>query len=329
MARASACSGGFSRRPAPNHDCRPQLARINGNIARRTLSLTTQEAYKAGDLFLRALDDASPGAGSILKDQTSKDWMETSVLRTLARLDAAAYHQANIERLVRTGIDTVAEHAGATTHSAGAELASEIRTARIFSVLEIGFEIEAFLAAARSCVDFGGSILALHLGMNRRTSITKILDFVKGKASPPFGFLLPLAPWIESVKEYRDECVHYRTLRMLTGYETIRRNGVLASAIRPLVIPEEPGKDRPDTRLMRMLGPENELPVGLDRSESSGSVSRNGVLLSFEHLIQYEPASGYVRVEDFSGKNLARLCEFLEQMFNETLAAKFTRQRGT
>jgi hypothetical protein len=290
--------------------------------------VTRRAVYKAGDLFLRALDDASPTAGSVLKDQTSKDWMETSVLRALTRLDAAAYHHANIERLVKTGIDTVAKRPVTTKHSAEAELGSEMRTAGTFSVQEIAFEVEAFLAATRSCIDFGGSLLALHLGMNRRTSITKILDFVNSKSSPPFGFLPSWAPWIESVKEYRDECVHFRTLRTQTGYETVRRNGVVARAIRPLVIPEIPSGDSPDTRLMRMLSLENELPVGLNRFESSGSVSRNGVLQRIGHSINYEPARGYMRVEDFSGRNLAKLCEFLVELFDETLAAKFTRQRG-
>ncbi len=59
-----------------------------------------------------------------------------------------------------------------------------------FSVQEITFEIDDFLAASRASVDFGGTVFALHLGMNRRTSITKVLESLAKAPEPPFAFLL-------------------------------------------------------------------------------------------------------------------------------------------
>ena len=58
--------------------------------------MTRTEVQTAADTFLKALDAAPTGSGTVLKDQGSKDWMETSVLRALAKLDAAAYHCSGV-----------------------------------------------------------------------------------------------------------------------------------------------------------------------------------------------------------------------------------------
>jgi hypothetical protein len=188
-----------------------------------------------------------------------------------------------------------------------------------FSVQEIAFEIDAFLAAARASIDFGGTVLALHLGMNRRTSISKVLDFLKKAPKPPFAFLLPWAPWIESLKAYRDECVHYRALRTQTGYRAVRREGALALAVMPFVIPQEIGEDQPDTRAERygMYRDDEDLPGGLDKRESWGEVTMgDGSTHVLEISLSYSPATGYIRVE-----------EFLVRVFEEALSAKFMLQR--
>jgi hypothetical protein len=86
-----------------------------------------------------------------------------------------------------------------------------------FFVQEIAFEIDAFLAAARAAIDFGGTIVALHLGMHGRTSITRVLESIKKAPKSFFALLLAWTAWIEILKRFRDECVHYRALRTQTG----------------------------------------------------------------------------------------------------------------
>ena len=293
--------------------------------------MTNKDVHDAADTFLKALDAAPTGAGTVLKDQASKDWMETSVLRALAKVDAAAYHCSTVAHLVESAHEKAKTLAGPVEYPSISKLIpTKMTVAGTFSVQEIAFETDAFLAAARASIDFGGTVLALHLGMNRRTSISKVLDFLKKAPKPPFAFLLAWAPWIESLKAYRDECVHYRALRTQTGYKAVRRKGALAMAILPFVIPQEIGEDHPDTRAERygMYRDDEDLPEGLNKRECWGEVTMgDGSTQVREHSISYSPATGYIRVEEFCAQYLDKLREFLVHVFEEALTAKFTLQR--
>ena len=293
--------------------------------------VTSRDVYNAADIFLKALDAAPTGARTVLKDQASKDWMETSVLRALAKLDAAAYHCSTVARLIESAHDEAKALAGPVEYPSTANLKpTKMTVAGAFSVQEVAFEIDAFLAAARASIDFGGTLIALHLGMNRRTSISKVLDFLNKTPKAAFASLLLRAPWIESLKAYRDECVHYRALRTQTGYEAVRLKGALAIAILPVVVPQEIGEDQPDTRAERygMHRDDEGLPEGLDKSECWGEVTMgDGGAHVLEHSICYSPAAGYVRVEEFCAQHLDKLREFLVHAFEEALTAKFTLQR--
>jgi hypothetical protein len=75
-------------------------------------NVTSKDVYNAGDTFLRALDAAPTGAGTVLKDSASKDWMETSVLRALAKLDAAAYHCSTVAHLIESAHEKAKTLAG-------------------------------------------------------------------------------------------------------------------------------------------------------------------------------------------------------------------------
>ncbi len=293
--------------------------------------MTNKETYNAADTLLKALDSAPTGSGTVLKDQDSKDWMETSVLRALAKLDAAAYHCSTVTGLVERANEKAKALANPAEYPPASKLKpTKMSVAGTFSVQEIAFEIDAFLAAARASIDFAGTVLALHIGMNRRTSISKVLAFLKKQPHIPFGFLLTWAPWIESLKGYRDECVHYRALRTQAGYEAVRRKGVLAVAILPFVIPREIRPDQPDTRAERcgMYRDDDDLSEGLDKSESWGEVTMgDGSTQVIEHSISYSPATGYVRIEEFCAQHLEKLREFLVRVFEEALKAKFTLQK--
>ena len=195
-----------------------------------------------------------------------------------------------------------------------------------FFVQGIAFEIDAFLAAARASIDFGGTLVALYLGMHGRTSITRVLESLQKAPKSLFAFLLRWVAWIEVLKRYRDECVHYRALRTQTGYEAVRRKGVLAVAILPFVIPQEIGHDQPDTRAARFgVGrDEDYLVAGPDKHENWGEATmHDGSTRVLEYSISYSPAIGYVPVQDFCSQHLEKLRKFLVQIFEETLKSKF------
>lgn len=293
--------------------------------------LTSGDVYKAADGLLKALDSAPTGTGTVLKNQASKDWMETSVLRALGKLDAASYHCSNVARAVQKAHEKTTEFAKLAKCSNKDKLGPDaVGVACMFSVREIAFEIDAFLAAARSSIDFGGAIPALHLGMDRRTSITRVLKLLHKAPRSSFDFLLAWMPWVEVLKRYRDECVHYRVLRMQTGYKAVRRKGVLAVAILPFVIPQEIGHDQPETRAarFRMYGTDYDVTEGLFEHKRWGEVNMaDGSTKVLEHSISYLPAGGYMRVEEFCNWHLNRLRKFLVDMFERSPKARFSFQK--
>ena len=295
--------------------------------------MTNKDVYSAAEIFLKALDAAPTGTGAILKDVPSKNWMETSVLRAISKLDAASYHYSNVARLVQSAHEKSETLAGGLKHPTNTTFQATASASGTFFVQEIAFEIDALLAAARASIDFGGNVVARHLvGMDGRTGIKPVLKSIKKAPNSFFSFLLGWEAWIESLKKYRDECVHYRALRTQTGYEAVSRNGVLATAILPFVVPQEIGHDRPDTRVARsgMDRPDDEdhLVEGLERSESCGWISIDGGPKRVtDFSISYSPASGYVPVEDFCAQHLEKLREFLVRIFKETPKAKFEFQK--
>jgi len=118
---------------------------------------------------------------------------------------------------------------------------------------EIAFELDAFLAASRSCIDFISGMLALHIkGMNRRTSITSLLQMANKNPVAPFsGLLIKWQKWIEQLKEYRDECVHYQTIYMSGDFEIESRHGKKVTTVIPVLVPKEILPDKPTTRTGR------------------------------------------------------------------------------
>jgi hypothetical protein len=294
--------------------------------------MTDKDVFNAAEIFLKALDAAPMGTGTILKDRASKDWMETSVLRAISKLDAASYHCANVARLVQDAHEKAETLAGRVEHPTQAKSQpTAMSVSGTFFVQEIAFEIDAFLAAARASTDFGGTVVALPLGMHGRTSITRVLESIEKAPKSLFAFLLAWTAWIEILKRFRDECVHYRALRTQTGYEAVHRKGALAVAILPFVIPQEIGPDQPDTRAARFgMGRDDDYLVeGHDKSESWGEVTMNdGSTRVLEHSISYSPAIGYVPVEAFCQQHLEKLREFLVHIFEETPKAKFKFQKS-
>lgn len=292
--------------------------------------MTSVAFDKAADAFLMAMDDAP--LGTIFKDQTTKDWMETSVHRALTKLQAAAYHCLNVDRLLKNA------HAMATArtrsgNSPGVPKPGTTRTSGTFPVSEVAYEIDAFLASARASVDFSANIIALHLGMNRRTGVTTVLDCLEKTPNSPFTFVLRERAWITVLKTYRDECVHFRTLRARIGYEAVRSMDVAAETTIPFVVSEgiSPYDDQPDTRARRAfqfaMG-EDFFPAGLSRTESRGSsTAQDGTEILFQHSIRYETVPGYLPADEFCRHHLDRLRKFTAYLLKQVPKVGFVLQR--
>lgn len=283
-------------------------------------------------VVLTVLDKAPIGTpNALFQHQSGKDWMETSLLRALGKLKAAEYHVANIRRHIDE-LHKVAEEAARSLESTTQTTFGTAASATMLSRTEqnqIAYELDAFLAAGRACIDFVASMFALYVGMNRRTGVTKLLK-MHGNPGFPFGVLLSKwQKWIEDIKEYRDECIHYRTIRMTGGYKVVSKGQKIVSAVIPVVVAETVQPDVPDTRRNRMGALADVVEISGISVEMSNCVRITGNDGNEEVTdleINFMPTLGYVPVEKFSEQHLANLQQFVSESFDRLLALQFGAQ---
>jgi hypothetical protein len=278
------------------------------------------DTYEQADKLLDVLGKAPIAApGALFQNDLAKKWMESCIIRAVKKLQAAEYHYTNINSEIRE------LHRSAS------------KAARIFKGTQgkmftrgdkdsIAFELDAFLAAARSCIDFVSGMLALHVGMHRRTGSTRLLEKVRRDSAAPFsGLLTNWQEWIEQVKKYRDECVHYQTIYMSGGFEIESRGGKKVATIIPVLVPKEILPDKPTTRTGRnvMMLVDMHKNIGIEGvpPHAKGPLS-DAAKKVMEILAEFKPER-YVPVEDFCGQHLEKLHQFVSESFREVLALKF------
>jgi hypothetical protein len=177
--------------------------------------------YEQADQLLDILESAPIGIpGALFANALARQWMESCIIRAVKKLQAAEYHHAKIHSEIQE-LRKAARRAARSFKSTQGKMFTRADKD------QIAFELDAFLAATRACVDFVSAMLALHIkGMNRRTGSTRLLKKAETDPTAPFSRLLKKwKKWIEEIKEYRDECIHYQTLYMSGGYEIESRGG--------------------------------------------------------------------------------------------------------
>jgi hypothetical protein len=110
--------------------------------------MNNKQIHKAADAFLRTVDAAPIGSGSVFKDLIAKEWMETSAHRALGKLEAASYHSENVVQLVERASKNVNELPPGENLEMGKIkiVSTTTRVTSRFPVREIAYEIDAFLA---------------------------------------------------------------------------------------------------------------------------------------------------------------------------------------
>ena len=294
----------------------------NGVLRSMPSAVASMDTYEKADSLLDVLEKAPVGAPEgLFRDHRGKQWMESCVIRAVKKLQAAEYHHANIESEIQD-LHKMAEVARKMAYP-GFTLWEEDR---------IAFELDAFLAAARSCIDFVSGVLAIHSGENHRTSIRTLLKEAKRNSAAPFsGFLTRWREWIGEVKEYRDECIHYRTLHMMGGHRVESRDGDVFAIVLPFLVPEKvpPDGDKPTIRRggrgqVEILA-EIHTTVGIAGVPPSVEtpVSREAEEIT-ENLSELSRArQGMVPVEDFCGQHLEKLHRFVSESFQEVIDLGF------
>jgi hypothetical protein len=274
--------------------------------------------YEQTDALLDVLASAPVGTpGALFRTERGKQWMESCVIRAIRKLQAAEYHCTNISSEIRELNKTARKAARSFKGKQGKMFARSEKD-------KIAYELDAFLAAVRSCIDFVSGMLALHMGMNRRTGSTSLLKKLK-PTSPFSGLLTRWQQWIGQVKEYRDEYVHYRTLYMSGGFEIESRAGKSVATIVPVLVPEEVLPDKPTTRVGRnlMMLVDIHKNIGIEGVPPcpKGPMSDAGEKV-MEILAEFE-RDKYVPVEDLCGQHLKKLHQFVSESFKEVHPLKF------
>lgn len=279
------------------------------------------------DAFFAALDSAELAEGTALTSDGSKQWLETSLLRALARASAAQYHLNRLREKIRK-IHARKDELVKSMEADPMTGLGPIAVARVQMrrpVDPIAFELEAFLAAARSSIDFTAQALAKFIkGIKHVRSITALRDMAKRGPGEPFApFITKWDAWIGALKDYRDQFTHLRTLRGESGYRVTRRGPKVCGVAIPFVIPEAPiEKDEPDTRLTRMLF-EDELSR-VDVTSSHGLVTHpDGTTEVLEMSEEMTPTAGYVEVSTFCQRHLDQLRGFIAEAMEEMKATNF------
>jgi hypothetical protein len=172
--------------------------------------------FEQADQVLQALCEAPAGAsGALFRDELGKQWMQSCIIRAIRKLKAAEYHCANIDAEIERSRELAEQSAQTSGMTCGGVLVFEEKE-------KTAYELDAFLAAARGSVDFIARMLSRHLrGMSSNTSITSLLRRAEREPTALFSNLLTSwKEWIELLKEYRDACIHYRTIEATGGFRS-------------------------------------------------------------------------------------------------------------
>jgi hypothetical protein len=282
--------------------------------------------FEKADSVLQALFEAPVGAsGALFTDELGKQWMQSCITRAVRKLKAAEYHCVNIDAEIRRSRE-LAEQSAQTVMTHGSMLMFEEKET-------IAYELDAFLAASRGCIDFIARMLSLHLqGMDRKTSITRLLERAEREPTASFSSLLTKwKEWFELVKKYRDECIHYRAIDATGGFKIDVKDGEKILTVIPVLVPERIPHDKPTirgpgagkllTEIHQSVGIVGVPPLAVGPlSESAKRV--------MEMMEPIAEGNGYIRVERFCQQHLGSLHQFVSESFDEVLMLKFQSYAG-
>jgi hypothetical protein len=268
-------------------------------------------AYQHADDLLDLLEQPSTGTAEAATGESrvrDRKWMVSCIIRAMRKLLAAEYHRENIDSRVQ-------------------HLRRQVELYVRTEEPAIAFELDAFLAASRSCIDFIGGMLAVYERMDRRTSITALLKKAEKDSTFIFSDLLNRwREWIEFVQKYRDECVHYRTLELTGGYRTGPEVMVFAVLV-PKKLPEH---DKPSTRgrlvnlevladIHESVGIAGIPPYDVPPYEKFATSNHAKELTELLNELKRE-REACQPVEEFCGEHLEKLHQFVSEALREVKA---------
>jgi hypothetical protein len=128
--------------------------------------------------------------------------------------------------------------------------------------------------------------------------------------------------WILLLREYRNQCTHFRAIDLSGGHKLEIKNGKKVLTIFPVLVPESIQRDKPTTGMPgagRFLTAMHEFTgiAGIP-PHANGPLSEDAKRL-MEIMEPIQEGNGYIRVELFCEQHLEKLHQFVSSSFDEVL----------
>lgn len=291
--------------------------------------------------YLQGMDRTNPGPNNIFKTEQSKIDLETKVWHCFHKLEAASYHSERVKDIsqeVRQELNSLSDwgrdkEANQAKIQFRTEYQVQARDTRIL------FEIEAFLTASRSALDFIASVISRYIRGTNFDRFKKAVEILKSSSGPISGVVQHAwIDWAKDLINYRDHLIHRGVLfPTIASHVAVSESGSSSAELqksidkipfgqgKPVIFPL-PRKPNPRARLTRSdisKSHRTQFPYGVVKREESVEISR-GHRKARKTAARYELAPGFVEAEDFCKEYLEKLLDFCLIVFQSINERRFT-----
>lgn len=279
--------------------------------------------YTKLENHFKYLDECNLLENKILKSQSDKERYESCIMFAFRKFQSLAYHLNNTIILLNKERESLAEEADRLAELKDLKL---IKVTKFSAKLkkdsyEFIYELSAFLAALKSCLDFLAQVSSFYLkGIKVNYSISPLLKLIKTRHSKILDFIKSNAKWINYIREYRHPIVHRLVINPQSGYEVHQLKNKSSQVLYPVLIPKTTPKFITDTRRHRIMDNDNDSLPNAIYLEEICTVTKKGVEEVFHFNVNIEPSDDYIRIEDFIKDHKSTCEDFfitLIQIFNE------------
>jgi len=251
------------------------------------------------ELF-KKIDEAPIDEDGIFKDEIEKEQYESSFMIAFRKYQGAKYHYNNVLNLYdmnkQEAIRFVIEN---RKLSNGRPFYGDLEM--FHNADEFTYELSAFLASIKSCLDFLATAVRSHLkGFDQMDSIKTLMYQVdtKGMDKGIFDVIKKYLDWLKDMRDYRHKVIH-RTV-ILTKSSVVIRNFKDRSeiSIHSIFILKKPPRNILDTRKSQLQFLEVFKDYNLEYT-----IEKNG-------KIKYNLPEGLSTIEDLMKEYLDKLVAF-------------------
>ncbi|MBA7602982.1 hypothetical protein ES703_10079 [subsurface metagenome] len=168
--------------------------------------------------YLEELDKIDVYSTTIFKDREQKDILETKLWDINQKFNAMLYHYKNVKRIQDKIKEKIKlKHSSESTLKKSGTKNLKIKTSFIRKSTDECplFELNAFLSACRSLLDYLAMVISRYIKGTDFNSIHKLVKYLKKKKNKHVLYLYIENEWVQWIKElkiYRDDLIHKITI---------------------------------------------------------------------------------------------------------------------